>query len=503
MKGSPTRRGPWRAALGTLLLAVVAFAAMTSTALAKKEPHVNIVSKSPPPAMIPSNTSYFSTIQAAVNNTRKNAGDWVLIEPGTYEEEVKVTKKHSNIHIRGMNRNTVILDGSNISNPHGANGILVEKANNVWIENMTAHDFHRAQQDGPNGNDFWWSGGDGSEKQGANGWWGSYLTAYDTSLYGGYGIFAQNETEGSWDKIYASGFNDSGIYIGACWECKAHVSNATIEKNAVGYSGSNSGGTLVIEKSVFRDNSAGIVPNGENPGDGPPPNNGECNPSNTKPTTPYVTFTSTNIARCEVFKENLVTENNNLEAPANPSTAPAPWGVGIELPGDAAELVENNTITRNYNDGVLGFEYPNPFPPKTCTNKEKKQGCVNTIFFQLTGNKIANNTFEENGSRGEPYAGDIMLQGGVFPYEGHESTMNCVSGNTLSAPTYPAEIENTWGCQNTTTPPPNNGPEGLQWVELLSGESLFGRTETDQPAPAPQETMPNDCEGVPTNPLCP
>ena len=95
---------------------------------------------------------------------------------------------------------------------------------------MTAHDFHRSQPDGANGNDFWWTGGDDSGKQGAHGWWGNYHTAYDTTLLGGYGIFTNNETEGSWENIYASGFNDSGIYIGACWECQARVSKATIEK---------------------------------------------------------------------------------------------------------------------------------------------------------------------------------------------------------------------------------------------------------------------------------
>ena len=68
-----------------------------------------------------------------------------------------------------------------------------------------------------------------------------------------------------------------------------------------------------------------------------------------------------------------------------PPTA-APWGVGIELPGDYADLVEGNTITNNPTDGVLAFEYPNPFPPGPTT-----------IYFQLAGNKIANNTFSGNG----------------------------------------------------------------------------------------------------------
>ena len=128
------------------------------------------------------------------------------------------------------------------------------------------------------GNEIWWNGGSGSGKIGAHGWFGRYLTAYDTGMNGGYGIFTNDETEGSWENIYSSGMDDSGIYLGACRECEARITKATMEDDAVGYSGSNSGGNLIIEHSVFRDNRAGIVPNSENPGDPPPPSNGACDP---------------------------------------------------------------------------------------------------------------------------------------------------------------------------------------------------------------------------------
>lgn len=56
----------------------------------------------------------FQTIQAAVNAAQP--GDWILIGPGDYHEHgasndgVLVTT--SNIHIRGMDRNRVIVDGT-------------------------------------------------------------------------------------------------------------------------------------------------------------------------------------------------------------------------------------------------------------------------------------------------------------------------------------------------------------------------------------------------------
>src|ERR1700753_3376148 len=67
-------------------------------------------------------TGQFATIQAAVDAAKP--GDWILIGPGDYKTTtsrhpagnshlpagVLVTKRH--IYIRGMNRNTVIVDGT-------------------------------------------------------------------------------------------------------------------------------------------------------------------------------------------------------------------------------------------------------------------------------------------------------------------------------------------------------------------------------------------------------
>jgi hypothetical protein len=461
------------------VMALVAFAATAGTALAKKPaPHVNIVSKEATHPSPPPNTSYFETIQAAVDASHK--GDWVLIEPGEYDEKVTVTAANEGIHIRGMNRNTVVLNGEHKS----GNGILVEKANDVWVENLTAHDF--------DGNAIWWTGGEESEEQKVHGWFGKYLTTYQTDLNGGYGIFAQNEHEGSWEHIYASGFNDSGMYLGACQECEAVTNHATMEFNALGYSGSNSGGNLIIENSIFRHNTAGIAPNSENPGDGPPPQNGACDP-----TPPYrpsheklPEFASTEIEHCTIIRDNLITENSDLTAPANTSAAAAPWGVGVELPGDYGELIENNQITNNPKDGVLAFEYPNPFPPE-----------ADTIFFQNSGNKGSGNTFSSDGYLGGEFAGDVALEGGIFG--SGKSTNNCLSGNTFADATYPASIEGQWGCQNKTTP---NGIASIGFLDyLLELQAESENRPVIEPVgpPPAQPTMPNPCEGVPANPLCP
>jgi hypothetical protein len=479
-------------------LTALAFAVAASGAFAA--PSVNIVSQAGAPAgPIPKRTHYFTTIQAAVDASKP--GYWILIEPGVYAEEVRVTHAQSGIHIRGMDRNTVILDGQHKAPAGGSNGIEIFKANEVTVENLTVRNFDKGGEnvDGPGGNEIWWNGGADSNKIGAHDWYGRYLTAYDDGLYGGYGIFTNNETDGSWENVYASGFNDSGIYLGACQECRAKITGATIENNAVGYSGSNSGGQLVIENSIFRHNSDGIVPNSENPGDGPPPQDGECHRKNIEKPTPTPYIKSTEIERCTVIANNLVTENSNLSVPANGSTSASPYGAGIELPGDYADLVEHNTITNNPTNGVLAFEYPNPFPPQE-----------NTIYFQLAGNKIANNTFSNNGYAGGAFAGDVLMQGGIFSSGRSQSINNCVSGNSFADATYPANIEgnNTpetpgWGCQNSHTPNPQNGFGAILYLLELQAVSEKGRTPTGQPAPGPQPTMPNPCEGVPSDPRCP
>jgi hypothetical protein len=298
------------------------------------------------------------------------------------------------------------------------------------------------------------------------------------------------------------------MYIGACQECDARVTEATMEKNALGYSGSNSGGKLAIENSIFRNNSAGVVPNSENPGDGPPPQDGECGRPNNPPEPPNPTpenITTTNIQRCTVIHDNLITENNNLTVPVNESTARVGFGVGVVLPGDYADLIEHNVISKNTNDGLIGIEVPIPFTPPPFF-EPPFQG---SIFFQLAGNKISNNQFLRNGHpHGGPFTGDVTLGSGaneifLSPPKESQSKNNCASGNSFGDGTFPRGIQGTWGCQNNTTPNPGGAPAVYEYIQAAAQEAAALRKETGQPAPPPQPTMPNPCEGVPSNPLCP
>src|SRR5260370_811429 len=55
--------------------------------------------------------------------------------------------------------------------PLGRNGILVWKADNSWVENMTVCNFLNGA--GSAGNEIWWNGGDGTGVIGEHGYWGN------------------------------------------------------------------------------------------------------------------------------------------------------------------------------------------------------------------------------------------------------------------------------------------------------------------------------------------
>src|SRR5258708_38645 len=78
------------------------------------------------------------------------------------------------IHLRGMNRNTVIIDGTRPGSPPcssrkadqrfsatGANGVEVYRRSGTWVENLTVCNY-LTNDAGANGNEIWWNGGQGS-----------------------------------------------------------------------------------------------------------------------------------------------------------------------------------------------------------------------------------------------------------------------------------------------------------------------------------------------------
>src|SRR5258706_2718541 len=129
----------------------------------------------------------YTSIRAAVTAARP--GDWVLVGPGDYKAApyggasagsggapapagVYITT--AGIHLRGMDRNSVIIDGTRPGAPPcsprradqafsttGANGIAVYRASGTCVENLTVCNY-LTNNAGTNGNEIWRNGGQGT-----------------------------------------------------------------------------------------------------------------------------------------------------------------------------------------------------------------------------------------------------------------------------------------------------------------------------------------------------
>ncbi len=242
----------------------------------------------------------YETIQDAVNSS--NPGDLILIKPGIYYEEVVVNVP--SITIRGWERNTTIIDGEF----ERGNGIQVVGVDGVAIENLTARNALL--------NGFYWATSEGYRA--------SYLTAYNN---GDYGIYAFDSVDGVIEHSYASGSPDAGFYIGQCYPCDAIVNNVISENNGLGYSGTNSGGSLYIINSIFRNNKGGIVPNTLDSELLPP-------------------------ERETYIIGNLIESNNNINAPATNSTYLS-FGNGIVIAGGNNNFIKNNVIVDHDTYGII------------------------------------------------------------------------------------------------------------------------------------------------------
>jgi hypothetical protein len=239
------------------------------------------------------------TIQQAVDVAQP--GGMVLIAPGVYLEEVTVTTPY--ITIRGMDRNSTIIDGEF----ERSIGIHVIEADGVTIENLTSRN-HLSSG-------FRWTS--------VHGYWGSLLTAYNN---GEHGVFAYDSDWGQFDRSYASGSADSGFSIGRCDPCHAVIADVLAEHNTLGYSGTNAGGDLAIVNSEWRFNMSGIVPNTLDSEDLPP-------------------------QRDALIAGNFV-HDNNLPTTDTDHLETSAFGTGILIAGGEDNQVVGNLVENHESYGI-------------------------------------------------------------------------------------------------------------------------------------------------------
>ena len=356
----------------------------------------------------------YETIQSAVDAAK--AGDLILINSGVYNESVTITTPY--LTIRGKDRNGVIIDGEFMRE----NGIQIYETDGVSVENLSVRNFSL--------NAVYWNG--------SKGYKASHLTVYNN---GDYGVYAFDSTDGVFEKIYASGHPDSGIYIGQCYPCNALIYDSVVEGNALGYSGTNAGGHLYIYNNIWRDNMSGIIPNTLD---------SELNPPGRETT----------------IVGNLVVDNNNYEAPANRFGLVA-QGMGIVMPGRVGDIVEKNIVINHDKYGLVASPMLD----------------VNLYFSQHV--KVRDNVIMDSGYT------DLALAGPWGPG-------NCYEGNIYQTSTPPLR-EQLHDCESVGNGsylsrfPLQGDVSGLMmlaglFADAASQEAPKARYK-DYPWPEPQENM--------------
>lgn len=353
-----------------------------------------------------------ATVQEAVDLAEP--GTTILLDAGVYPGDVVVPPDKHDLTIRGVDRNRVVFDGENLRN----NAIEIE-ADGVRVENMSAHDFV--------GNGFYWDGVDGYA--------GRYLTVWNVGLYG---IYAIESRHGTFERSLVSGAADAAFYIGECHPCDALLTDLIAQRSAVGYSGTNAGGNLVLRDSRFELNGAGILPNSYEVGLEPPPQ------------------------RDTVFADNVVIGSGTVRTPVNTPLGGFA-GVGIGIAGGVDNVVEGNRVEGSSRYGIV---------------------VVPTVQREAVwvpqGNEVRGNTVSGSG------LADLALSAGSGPG-------NCFEGNEFSG-SEPDGLEVS-GCTPATEVP---GSEDVAAHLALPPPELFERMPelldapdyATMPPPPSQPTMP-------------
>jgi hypothetical protein len=512
-----------------LLGAAVILAATGASSLApgqataaSRGPSVLLVCNGSTAACPPGAGPYYRTVQGAVDAARP--GDWILIYPGVYHEKGKrwptagVWIDKPDLHIRGLDRDRVIIDGSNGTAAHPCpsaaakqdftprDGIVAFKASGISIQNLTVCDYLAGASG--HGNEIWWDGGAGSGTIGLGSFSGSYLTAtsqyapatLNSPILAQYGIFAGNSRgPGLITHSYASNMADGAFYVGACRQvCQTTLAYDTGVNSALGYTGTNSGGRLVIRDSAFMLNHAGVVPNSRNNDDAPPPQDGRCPGSATR--------------SCTIIEHNLIAANNNANAPSTGVTAPV--GVGVQIAGGSYDTVTGNLIANQGSWGIVTSDNPDPEqppPPSHCQGGIPDDPAPGICLFEARGNQVYRNVFSHDGFFGNRTNSDLATET-LSSY----TPRNCfyrnvdLGGTITSAP---AHIERA-RVDGQPCGQPGTGLDvplqdqmicntGFEPCPLPPREARYPKQTRTVMLPLPRlPSMPDPCAGVPKNAFC-
>ena len=306
------------------------------------------------------------------------------------------------------------------------------------------------------------------------------------------------------------------MYVGACQrKCNITINHARMEYNALGYSGTNSGGSILIENSLFQYNQDGLDTNTQIAGDPPPPQDGSC-PAGEKPKIKGA-------HNCWILYKNTFQYNNQI-VPTAGNAGAGPMGTGLTIAGGRNDSLIGNTFKGNKAWGVLVIPFADSDTPPaqwTCAssggNMFSGLGCI----YDSSNIEVVGNTFSQNGAFGNPTNGDI---GQLVLFAGAQQS--CYSGNVNKgvtggkATTFPTSLQTT---NPTCTHALVSSRAGAKYpttsltsdiVSQVLCDTGFGACPTGNsypgtgplamhPLPTSElKSMPNPCLGVPSNAWC-
>jgi hypothetical protein len=238
-----------------------------------------------------------------------------------------------------------------------------------------------------------------------------------------YGIYAFNSYDGVIKKSFGYGSGDSAFYIGQCMGCGGLISNVYSAKNYLGYSGTNATG-VVIRRSRFQNNGAGVVPN-------------------TLPTEELGPNRGTLVVG------NVIKNNNYTKVPARgfSETVGIPFGTGVWTPGVQNNVIKANVIRNHDRYGVLVTQSihgePLPFNNRVRRNFIRNSGMYD-LAWDGTG---ADNCFLNNDFTGETGPPEI------------ETLYSCHNRPFVGAPYAPVQSDVGASLTNSQTREQEEPPE--------------------------------------------
>ncbi len=386
---------------------------------------------------------------------------------------------------------------------------MVWKADNVWVQNLTACNF--LDGSGDTGNEIWWNGGRRASGQHRRPWLPRLVPERHQH------VLQEREDRGAVRDLLeqlerrhvGSDVREqlqrlrllhrrlpAGLQPDRRPRARASTTRSATRARTPA-------ARCVVKNSEFDQNEDGFDTNSQN-GDNPPPQNGRVPAQRHQPDHAHPLLLGVH--------EQLRPRQQQPERAELRRGGSRPGRHGDVVAGGRNDTIMNNRFENNDAWGVIFVAYPDSGKPCTGGTLQLAGPRQGSCLFDDWGDALINNTFAHNGGYGNPTNGDFEQQN----FETHPS--DCFCGNTR---TRPDSTPSRPRCRRRTRPAPRPCPVQLQRPVPQRGALRHACRSSRRsaarpgdhypqrarvvmhPLPKGLKTMPNPCAGVPRNPWCP